>query len=98
MTVSPKEENKSQSGLKPPRSDEKKSKTVKAKETSPLKAMADQSSADNLKVVAQKTTDSKSTIDWQVTTAVEITNELQLSEHGNTPDHTFEEEVIDEGI
>jgi hypothetical protein len=29
---------------------------------------------------------------------VEITNELQLSEHGNTPDRTFEEEVIDDGI
>lgn len=29
---------------------------------------------------------------------MDITNELQLSEHGNTPDHTFDEEVIDEGI
>lgn len=31
-------------------------------------------------------------------TPVEITNELQISEHGETPDVTFEEEIIDDGI
>lgn len=31
-------------------------------------------------------------------TPVEITNELALSDHGGTPDNTFIEEVIDDGI
>jgi hypothetical protein len=57
-----------------------------------------QLSPDGLKLTMQKTTDSKGTIDWSVMTPVEITNEIALSEHNNTPDVTFEEEAIDDGI
>lgn len=52
----------------------------------------------SLELKLQKTTDSKATIDWSVMTPVEITNELQVSDHGNSPDRTFEEENIDDGI